>query len=70
MNEPRIPCLCDCGRTFARPKSLPLCRTANARAWAICLAIPLVDEFNAEARRNYRFWASAETVRAALVGGA
>jgi hypothetical protein len=63
-------CLCGCGATFKRPRSLPLCAGANARAWAICRALPLADELNAEARRNYRFWSSAETVRAALHGGA
>jgi len=67
MNKPaRRECLCLCGATFARTKSIPLCKAASARAYEIMRAIPLLDVQNAYARRSYAFWTGFETVRAAL----
>jgi hypothetical protein len=66
MKAESRPCLCGCGRMFIRPKSMPLCTAATARAWELCRAIPLRDEFNAVSRRNHRFWSSEATVAAAL----
>jgi hypothetical protein len=60
------PCLCGCGRTFRRPRSIALCKAGTARAYELMRAIPLLDEFNAESRRSYRFWSSEVTVAAAL----
>ena len=65
--EPRA-CLGGCGRTFARPKSIALCRAATIKANAAMRSLPLLDEPNAASRRSARFWIDPETVRLALVG--
>lgn len=64
------PCVCGCGQQLDRPKGLPLCKAAYARAWELCRAIPLRDEFNAVSRRNYRFWSDAAGITAALLAQA
>lgn len=60
------PCICGCGALIARNRSVPLCPSGTARAWALMREIPLRDEPNARARRQYRFWNGTATVAAAL----
>lgn len=49
-------CLCQCGRTFRRPRSLPLCKPASDRVWAAFKAQARdlsVDEYQRAFNRLY-----------------
>jgi hypothetical protein len=61
-------CLCGCGRTYRRPKSMPLCKPASTRAWAVCRSLYGDADLCEQGRINARFWVDPETVRAALNG--
>lgn len=61
-------CFCGCGRTFNRPKSIPLCKPASTRAWAVCRSLYGDADLCEQGRINARFWVDPETVRAALNG--
>lgn len=61
-------CFCGCGRTFNRPKSHPLCKPANTRAWAVCRSLYGEADLSEQGRINARFWVDGRTVEAALRG--
>lgn len=66
MKPEARPCICQCGQTFRRRKSLPLCKVGFNRACELMQRIPLLDEQNAEARRFNRVWSSEATVAAMI----
>lgn len=59
-------CLCGCGRTFNRSRSMPLCKLATARVYQLIPTLPLLDELNARDRRSNRVWCDEKTVAALL----
>ena len=66
MTVQPAPCLCQCGKTFARPKSLPLCKSASQRAHRAFRA-SVQGTPNADYVRAFNaFYGSPEAVTAAL----